>query len=79
VLPYDGIHDYDTVTSHIKTEERPPRPRNRNANRWLRDEVWDMIVTCWSEDRKKRWEVPAVRELFLALALREVLNANLGN
>jgi len=79
VLPYEGIHDSKTVASHIKSGERPPRPRNQDANWWLRDEVWDMVVTCWSQDRKKRWEVRAVRKLFLALALREVQNANSGN
>jgi len=75
-LPYDGIHDYSTVTSCIKSGERPLRPRNRNVNRWLRDGVWDMITTCWSEDPKERWEVLVMHELFLTSGLR---NANSGN
>jgi len=64
VLPYDGIHDYPTVASKIKSGERPTRPRNRDANQWLRRRVWDMVVTCWSEDTMKRWEVHAVRKVF---------------
>jgi len=79
VLPYDGIHDSKTVASRIKSGERPPRPKNQDANRWLQRRAWDMIVICWSKDPEERWEVPAVRELFLALALQEVQNANSGN
>jgi len=76
ILPYDGICDYNSVASRIKSGERPLRPRNRNANRWLRDSVWDMIATCWSDDPKKRWEVPVMRQVFLTLGLR---NANSGD
>jgi len=66
VLPYDGIHEYHTVASHIKSGERPLRPRNRDANQWLQRRVWDMVVTCWNEDPTKRWEVRAVRKVFLS-------------
>jgi len=64
VLPYDGIDDYDAVTSRIQSGGRPLRPKNQDANRWLRRRVWDMITTCWNEDAAKRGEVPAMRELF---------------
>jgi len=64
VLPYDGIDDYRTVVSKIQSGERPLRPRNRDANRWLQRRVWAMITTCWNGDPVKRWEVSAMRELF---------------
>lgn len=78
VLPYDGINDY-SVASRVQFGERPSRPMDRDANRWLRHGVWDMFTTCWSEDPKKRWEARAVRELFSTLGLREVRNVNSGN
>jgi len=74
VLPYDGIDDYHAVTSKIKSGERPRRPRNQDANLWLRRRVWDMITTCWNEDPVKRWEVPAMRELFSTLGPQKVLD-----
>jgi len=77
VLPYDEIHDY-TVTSHIRFGKRPPRPRNQDANRWLQDRIWDMIMTCWSKDPKKRWEVHAVHELFSTSGPLEVQNIEAG-
>jgi len=76
VLPYDGIHDYRTVISRIKSGKRPLRPRNQGARQWLQRRVWDMITICWSDDPTKRWEVPVMRELFLTVGLR---NANSGN
>jgi len=79
VLAYSGIHDYDTIASRIKSGKRPPRPRNKNANQWLRDGVWGMITTCWSENRKKQWDVSAIHKLFSTLGLQEVQNANSGN
>jgi len=79
VSPFDGIHDYDTLTSYIRSGERPPRPRNQNASKWLRGGVWNMITTGWSEDPKKRWEVLAVCELFSTLCPREAHTANPGN
>jgi len=66
VLPYDGIHKYKTVASRIQSGERPLRPGNQDANRWLQDRVWDVITTCWNNDPAMGWEVPAVRELFSA-------------
>jgi len=79
VLPYDGMYDYRAVASRIQSGRRPLRPRNQDANQWLRRRAWDMIVTCWSKDPAKRWEVPAMRELFSTLGPREVQNANSGN
>jgi len=67
VLPYDGIRNSRTVASRIKSGKRPPRPRDQDADRWLRDEVWDMISTCWSKNPKKRWKIHVVRELFLTM------------
>jgi len=59
------MEHYDAVVSRIQSGERPLRPRNRDANQWLRDRVWDMVVTCWSQDpTERRWEVRAVRKLF---------------
>jgi len=74
VLPYDGMENYDAVASRIRSGGRPPRPRNQDANRWLRRRVWDMITTCWNKDPAKRWEVPAMREIFSTLGPREVPN-----
>jgi len=37
-----------------------------------------MITTCWNKDPVKRWEVPAMRELFSTLGPREVLNVEAG-
>jgi len=72
------MDDYDAVSSHIQFGGRPLRPRNQDANRWLRRRVWVMITTCWNKDRAKRWEIPAMRELFSTLGPREVLNVEAG-
>jgi len=78
VLPYEEIHEYNPVASRITSGGRPLRPRNQDANRWLRRRVWDMITTCWNKDPAKRWELPAMRELFSTLGPREVLNVGAG-
>jgi len=78
VLPYVEMDDYDAVASRIQFGGRPLRPRNQDANRWLRRRVWVMITTCWNKDPVKRWEVPAMRELFSTLGPREVLNVEAG-
>ena len=72
-LPYDNIRDSSKIIYHITSGERP------NRNRWLQESVWDMITTCWSEDPDRRWEVPAVCDLFSTLSLQEVRNVRQGN
>jgi len=37
-----------------------------------------MIITCWNEDPTRRWEVPAMRELFSTLGSLEVRNVEAG-
>jgi len=37
-----------------------------------------MITTCWNKDPAKRWEVPAMREIFSKLGPREVLGIEAG-
>jgi len=37
-----------------------------------------MIVTCWNKDPEKRWELPAMRELFSTLGPQEVSSIEAG-
>jgi len=79
VVPYDEVDEHSIVASCIRSGERPLRPMNQDADQWLWDRAWDMITTCWSEDPKERWEVPAIRQLFSTLSLQDVWSASSGN
>ncbi|KAF9649115.1 kinase-like protein [Thelephora ganbajun] len=78
VLPYDGVRGHYSLKHRIQSGERPPRPTNSDSTRWLRDSVWDMITTCWSEDPNQQWEVPAMYNLFSTLSLQEVQKVKSG-
>jgi hypothetical protein len=61
VLPYSDEAD---VVNEIRRGNRPLRPTDPSPNRWLQDRVWDMITTCWSEEREKRCELPVIHHVF---------------
>jgi len=56
ILPFGNARD-GIIIFHAVTGDRPPRPPN---SRWLKDEIWNMIITCWSEKREQRWDIHAV-------------------
>lgn len=56
ILPYGPARD-GIIIFHIVTGDRPPRPQN---DRWLTDQLWNMIETCWNEERELRWDIRAV-------------------
>ena len=61
VSPYSDEAD---VINEIRRGSRPPRPTDPSQNRWLQERVWDMITTCWSEEREKRCELPVIHHVF---------------
>jgi hypothetical protein len=56
--------------------DRPPRPEN---TQWLRDQIWDMITKCWSEQRETRWDIRTVVHQLSVSSIQEVAEAQRGN
>ncbi|KAF9645420.1 kinase-like protein [Thelephora ganbajun] len=67
ILPYGNARD-GIIIFHVVTGDRPPRPTNA---RWLRDQIWDMITTCWSEKRDQRWDIHAVYHQLSVSSIQE--------
>jgi len=56
--------------------DRPPRPP---PTRWLQDPIWNMITTCWGENREQRWDIRAVYNQFLVSSIQEIVAGEQGN
>ena len=57
------------------TGDRPPRPESA---RWLRDQVWDTITECWSEQRGQRWDIRSVYDQLSFSSIQEAVEGELG-
>ena len=75
VLPYGSARD-GIIIFHIVTGDRPPRPEN---SRWLQDQIWNMIIKCWSEQRAQRWEIRAVCNQLSVSSIQEIAEGERGN
>jgi len=63
VLPHDGQRE--TVIAYlIVSGERPLRPRNPIADRWLPDSVWEIIQRCWDQTPHSRFRVDSLHQAF---------------
>ena len=58
------------------TGDRPPRPENA---RLLRDQIWNMIVKCWSEQREQRWDIRSVYNQLSVASIQEIAEGERGN
>jgi serine/threonine protein kinase len=63
VLPHGGGRD-SAVAFAIVTGNRPPRPNNLTASRWLPDEIWDSIQLCWDPIPGTRPPIGLLRRAF---------------
>ncbi|KAF9645572.1 kinase-like protein [Thelephora ganbajun] len=68
ILPYGDARD-GIITFRVMTGDRPPRPLNA---RWLQDQIWNMIQTCWSEKREQRWDAHAIYSQFSVSSIQEI-------
>ncbi|KAF9644383.1 kinase-like protein [Thelephora ganbajun] len=75
ILPYGNARE-GIIIFNIVTGERPPRPTNA---RWLRDQIWNMIVTCWSEKRDQRWDIRAAYHQLSVSSIQESAEGERGN
>ncbi|KAF9789361.1 kinase-like domain-containing protein [Thelephora terrestris] len=71
VLPYGNNRD-GIIIFHVVSGDRPPRPEN---TQWLRDQIWDMITKCWSEQRETRWDIRTVVHQLSVSSIQEVAEA----
>ena len=55
---------------------RPSRPTDEQ---WLQDQIWDMIVTCWSERREQRWGIRDVCDQLSGSSAQEISSVEPGN
>ena len=88
VPPYKDWDGNDIING-IRCGDRPSRPtdssQNRDhiwdttpttdpsQNRWLQDQIWDTITTCWSGYPERRCELSVVYRVFLAPSPPDVL------
>jgi len=66
VLPYDKKQGAKTAYSIIN-QERPPRPSNDTADRWLPDKVWNAIENCWGHGTQSRLHLRELHQTFVDL------------
>jgi len=66
VLPYDKKQGAKTAYSIIN-QERPPRPSNDIADRWLPDKVWHAIENCWGHGTQSRLHLRELHQTFVDL------------
>ena len=74
MLPYKNAQR-GLVVFHVMTGDRPPRPHN---SRWLDDQIWNMITTCWSEKREQRWDIHAVYNQLSVSSVQEIAETERG-
>ena len=74
VLPFGNARD-GIIIFHVVTGNRPPRPQN---SRWLKDQIWNMIMTCWSEKRDQRWDIHAVYNQLSVSSIQEIAETERG-
>jgi hypothetical protein len=72
VLPYNG-GTRGNVINDIRHGIRPPRPASRTQDQWLKDGIWDMILTCWSKKPEQRCELAVVHHAFSTPSLPDAL------
>jgi len=75
VLPFGNTRD-GIIIFHILTGNRPLRPQD---SRWLKDQTWNMIMTCWSEKREQRWDIRAVYNQLSVSSIQEIAETERGN
>jgi len=75
ILPYGNARD-GIIIFHVVTGDRPPRPANA---RWIQDQIWNMLMICWSEKREQRLDIRAVYNQFSVSSIQEIAEAERGN
>ena len=66
VLPYSTGPE-TVIALQIATGDRPPRPDNPTANRWLLDPIWDVLQGCWGDVPESRFPISSLRRAFVEL------------
>jgi hypothetical protein len=61
--PFSTVKTGDRAGSKIKKGERPPRPQIEEAfSRGLDNDVWELLVRCWTHDPADRPDMSEVLE-----------------
>ena len=76
ILPYGDAQRDSVIVFLVVRGGRPSRPTDR---RWLQDQIWDMIVTCWSERREQRWGIRDVCNRFWESSAQEIPSVEPGD
>ena len=62
-MPY-GAGRETRVVYNITSGERPRRPNNAVADRWLPDPIWDALQHCWGPNPDSRWPIKSLGQAF---------------
>ena len=73
--PYGKVQGFGAIF-RILAGDRPPRPAD---SRWMQDQIWNMIVECWSTEREQRWEIHAVYSQFSVSSIQKPPDVEPGN
>ena len=63
-MPY-GLWSDPITAFNVVSGNRPPRPNNPTANRWLIDPIWDVISRSWDHDPQLRLPAGSLRRAFV--------------
>jgi len=75
ILPYGDARD-SVIVFRVVSGVRPSRPTD---TRWLQDQTWNMIETCWSERREQRWGIRDVCNQFSESSAQKIPDVEPGN
>jgi len=66
ILPY-GSGRESVIAFSIVSGERPLRPNNPTAKRWLPGPIWTAVQRCWDENLQSRPTLDLLRRAFVGL------------
>jgi len=70
IQPYRGSNVEDMITD-IHAGKRPSRPINPSGDRWLSDQVWDMITVGWNQSPDQRCKLSVMSHVLSSWFSRE--------
>ena len=76
ILPYGDAQRDSVIVFLVVRGGRPSRPTD---TWWLQDQIWDMMVTCWSERREQRWGIRDVCNRFWESSAQEIPSVEPGD
>ena len=65
-VPFSHLsHDAAVIQARIGRKQCPPRPRGQDPKNCVSDDLWDLMMRCWSDQPDYRPTMEHVHSFFL--------------